>query len=309
MSFDYSLCGLRVASALALPDLLPWSGEIRPADIEITLGPVPARLPEATYRAPFLQLAGKDQARVEIHAVAAYHVEHGRRITVAPTSGGEGGAVGLFLLRAAFPIAWMQRGLYVMRASTVEIDGHAVALAGVSGIGKSTLTAALIAAGHRLLSDDVSVIDADAAGGPLVLPTAPVQRLWRDSLTALAIEPGARVRNDPRMEKFEHHIPTAFQPEPRPLAAICNLDRMLRAQPVIERTTGAATLQAVRGHALRLHAAHKMGLEPTLFRQVARIAMHVPHATLRRPISFDALPHFAQTLPDLLASTRLWARP
>lgn len=307
MIFDYQLCGLRVASALALPDLLPWSGDTRPADIEIVLGTVPAMLPDATYVAPFLQLGVGGTARVEISAVAAYHIADGRRITVAPTPGGEGSAVALFLLRAACAILWLQRGLYAMRATMVEIDGQVVALAGISGIGKSTLAAALIESGHRLLSDDVSVLDTTAEGSPLVLPTAPVQRLWQDSLTALDIVPGARVRSDPAMQKFEHRIEAAFQPTPRPLAAICHLDRLLRAQPAIERITGAAAIQAVRGNALRLHAAQKMGLEPKLFLQAARIAASTPQATLRRPLTFDALRPFAQALPDLLASAGLWS--
>ncbi len=306
MIFDYHLCGLRVASALALPDLLPWSGDARRPDVEIDMGTVPKVLPDATYVAPFLQIARNGEARVEIGAVAAYRVEQGRRITVAPTPGGEGGAVALFLLRAACAILWLQRGLFAMRASTVEIDGRTVALAGISGIGKSTLAAALIEAGHRLLSDDVTVIDTGAAGAPLVLPTGPVQRLWHDTMVALEIAPGARVRSDPAMDKFEHHVATAFQPNPRPLAAICHLDQHLRAQPVIERMAGAAAIQAVRSQALRLHAAQIMGLEPSLFLQAARIAASVPQVTLRRPPTLDAIRPFAHALPDLLASAGLW---
>lgn len=306
MIFDYHLCGLRVASALALPDLLPWSGDARRPDVEIVMGTVPKVLPDATYVAPFLQIAGNGEARVEISAVAAYRVEQGRRITVAPTPGGEGRAVALFLLRAACGILWLQRGLFAMRASTIEIDGRAVALAGISGIGKSTLAAALVEAGHRLLSDDVSVIDTAAACAPLVLSTAPVQRLWHDSVVALDIVPGARVRSDPAMHKFEHRVAAAFQPNPRPLVAVCHLDRLLRAQPVIERLAGAVAIQAMRGDAFRLHAAQRMGLEPSLFLQAARIAASVPQVTLRRPLALDAIRPFAHALPDLLASAGLW---
>ena len=306
MIFDYHLCGLRVASALALPDLLPWSGDARHPDVEIVVGPVPGRLPDATHVAPFLQIARNGEARVEINAVAACHVVQGRRITVAPTPGGEGGAVALFLLRAACGILWLQRGLFAMRASIVEIDGHAVALAGVSGIGKSTLAAALIAAGHRLLSDDVSVIDTTAAGAPLVLPTAPVQRLWHDSMVALDIVPGARVRSDPAIGKFEHHVAAAFQPAPRPLAAICHLDRPQRPRPAIARLAGATAVQAVRAQAYRLNAAQQMGLEAPLFLQAAQIAAQVPQASLNCPPTLDAVRPFAAALPALLASAGLW---
>lgn len=294
-------------SALPLPDLLPWTGATGAVDIEIVLGSVPGLLPGATYVGPFLQLAGNQQARIEISAVASYHIERGHRITIAPKHGGESGAIALFLLRSACAILWLQRGLYAMRASTVEIDGRVVALAGISGIGKSTLAAALIEAGHFLLSDDITVIDTTAAGGPVVLPTTPIQRLWQDSFVALGIVPGARVRNDPAMHKFEYHVACRFQPNPRPLAAICFLDRMARAQPVIERLAGAATIQAIRLQAFRLHAAQAMGLEPTLFLQAVKIAETVPQAVLRRPMTFDALQPFAHDLPDLLESAGLWS--
>ncbi len=307
MIFDYHLCGLRVASELALPDLLPWSGDARHADVAIIVGPVPKVLPDATYIAPFLQIAGHGHARVEISAVAAYHIEQGRKITVAPTPDGEDGAIALFLLRAACGILWLQRGLFAMRASTVEIDGRAVALAGGSGIGKSTLAAALIQAGHRLVSDDVSVVDTSAAGVPLVLPTAPVQRLWHDSMAALDIVPGARVRRDPNMHKFEHHVGPAFEPTPRPLAMICHLDRPQRPRPAIEPLAGAAAVQAVRGQAYRLHAAQVMGLEASLFLQASRIAASVPQVSLRCPATLDAICPFADTLPDLIASAGLWS--
>jgi len=304
--FDYHLCGLRVASELALPDLLPWSGDARDADVEIVVGAVPKVLPDATYVAPFLQIAGHGEARVEISAVAAYHIEQGRKITVAPTPDGEDGAIALFLLRAACGILWLQRGLFAMRASTIEINGRAVALAGISGIGKSTLAAALIQAGHRLISDDVSVVDTSAAGVPLVFPTAPVQRLWHDSMAALDIVPGARVRRDPGMHKFEHHVGTAFQPTPRPLALICHLHRPQRPMPAIEPLAGAAAVQAALRQACRLRAAQVMGLEASLFLQSSRIAANVPQLFLRCPPTLDAIRPVADTLPDLIASTGLW---
>lgn len=223
MSFAYHLCGYRIASEVALPDLLPWAGADSLPEIEITLGPVPDRLPDLHYDAPFLQLGGDRDARVTIPAVASFRIEQGSRITVAPAAGGESAAIPLFLLRAAAPLLWLQRGLFAMRASAVEMDGRVVALAGGSGVGKSTLTAALLQAGHRLLSDDLTVIDS-AADPVLVLPTSPMLRLWRDSLDALGIVPWAAVRRDPAMQKFEHRADTAFIPQPRPLSAICYLE-------------------------------------------------------------------------------------
>ena len=51
----------------------------------------------------------------------------------------------------------------LIHAATVAKDGAAVMIVGESGQGKSTLCAALVASGWRLLSDEFAVIDMDGA--------------------------------------------------------------------------------------------------------------------------------------------------
>lgn len=82
-------------------------------------------------------------------------------------------------------LAW--RGLIPMHACAVAIDGRAVLIAGAAGAGKSSLTAGLIAAGARLLSDDLSAIQFDVdAPNPVILPGRttirldPVVAAWTD---------------------------------------------------------------------------------------------------------------------------------
>lgn len=83
-------------------------------------------------------------------------------------------------------LAW--RGLIPMHACAVAIDGRAVLIAGAAGAGKSSLTAGLIAAGARLLSDDLSAIRCDSvdAPNPAILPGRttirldPVVAAWTD---------------------------------------------------------------------------------------------------------------------------------
>lgn len=53
------------------------------------------------------------------------------------------------------------RGTYVMHASAVEVDGHALAFVGHSGMGKSTLALAACTAGANLISEDVLAMTTD----------------------------------------------------------------------------------------------------------------------------------------------------
>jgi hypothetical protein len=56
------------------------------------------------------------------------------------------------------------RGHCILHASAVERDGHAIAIIGASGMGKSTLAALMCAAGARLVTDDALRVDCEPGG-------------------------------------------------------------------------------------------------------------------------------------------------
>ena len=68
-----------------------------------------------------------------------------------------------------------------------------MAFAGDSGGGKSTTAAALHARGLDLVTDDLLVLDPDAAGGVVVYPGFPVLRLWPEAAAAVTLGEGAGV--------------------------------------------------------------------------------------------------------------------
>lgn len=77
---------------------------------------------------------------------------------------------------AAHVLAW--RGLVPLHGSAVAFDGQAILIAGESGAGKSTLAQALVECGGQLVSDDLSVLLPNAAGGvPMLIPGRPAIRL------------------------------------------------------------------------------------------------------------------------------------
>jgi hypothetical protein len=88
----------------------------------------------------------------------------------------------------ALPLAATIRGLEVMHASGVVLDGRAVLVAGPPGAGKSSLAAALVRAGGQLLSDDAVALQlvgdgtllAHAGSAVLQLRAAEDERLSPD---------------------------------------------------------------------------------------------------------------------------------
>jgi hypothetical protein len=89
-----------------------------------------------------------------------------------------------YLLGPVFGFILRIRGFTALHASAAVINGHAVAFVGGGGAGKSTIVAALARAGHRVLSDDIAVLE-ETSGTFRIKPSYPQIRLWPDSVSIL----------------------------------------------------------------------------------------------------------------------------
>jgi hypothetical protein len=81
------------------------------------------------------------------------------------------------LLGPALSFALLQLGIEPLHSTVVVVGGQAIAFMGDSGYGKSSLGAAFLAAGHRLLTDDLLVLER-SRDGFLAQPGAPRIKLF-----------------------------------------------------------------------------------------------------------------------------------
>jgi ATP-dependent phosphoenolpyruvate carboxykinase len=89
-----------------------------------------------------------------------------------------------YLFGPIFGFILRLRGFTALHASAAVINGYAVAFVGGGGAGKSTIVGALARAGHRILSDDIAVLE-EASGTFRIKPSYPHIRLWPDSVNIL----------------------------------------------------------------------------------------------------------------------------
>lgn len=82
------------------------------------------------------------------------------RVTFFPADESDYSFAPLFLSGAVPSFVLMMRGVLVLHASSVELAGEAIAFAGRSGVGKSTVAAAVCTQGGKLIGDDVAVVRA-----------------------------------------------------------------------------------------------------------------------------------------------------
>ena len=110
-----------------------------------------------------------DGFRFEWNGVVTFDVFDGNRIEYLPGANWTGVLPWPYYSTiTALLLAW--RGLLPFHGCAVSIEGQGVLICGVSGAGKSSLTAALVAEGAQFISDDLSVVlpDNDGNGWNLV---------------------------------------------------------------------------------------------------------------------------------------------
>lgn len=301
MADDLTLCGWRVRSDWPLPALLPWSGDDRPVDIAIRTGEVPERLPGCPRGGPLLQVSEEGVVRFAVPGVAAYLARGGSEVTIATRLPPDAPDVGLFLLGTIFGALCHQRGMLPLHASCVAFGVRAFAFAGMSGSGKSTVAAALVAQGGLLVSDDVMVVDLQADGTPVILPGVPRQKLWRDTLTALGLPAGRPVRRTADLEKFERPAAGQYYAASIPLAAIHYLEPPVTGGAVSMQTiTARDAFVALQAQIYRHRIGHLLGRDFDMFAKVGKIAGSVAQMRMSMPGGVDALVAQLASLPDAL---------
>ena len=122
--------------------------------------------------------------------------------------------------------ALRRRGITVLHASAVTIEGKAVVLCGPSGAGKSTTTAALALRGIPVICEDMAALR-ETGGGFEVETGYPRVCLWPDSVRALLGSENALPNLTPTWEKCFLPLDgkkAVFDSRRRPLGAVYLID-------------------------------------------------------------------------------------
>jgi hypothetical protein len=273
MSHAYHLSTLKIDSDLDLPELRPWDGPAAaPADAVFRLGTVPTRLEAPDHVAPIFQTRGRSEYLLALPGTGRILVRDGAQVTIEPEPGADPRATRAVLAGPIQAVLWHQRGLLPLHANAIAVNGRAVALAGPAASGKSTLAAVLAAMGHRVMADDVCVVDVGAGAECSVLPGSSHLRLWRDALDHLGIAAEGLPRALSCKEQFLVDRPEGFVREARKLVAVVLLRRQSSGAFTIERLRGIGAISALHRVVHMRRPARALGREPEIFAALTQLA-------------------------------------
>ncbi|MCS7078831.1 MAG: hypothetical protein NZ585_02105 [Chloracidobacterium sp.] len=205
MTLVYGVYGLRLTTTTAVPFLLPPIGKTGASDLALGFeeGMLPALRPEVEpwYCGP--------SAFEQSPELVAYHAPEAHRFWFRYDVGtsfdyeSDGGRLTAYwrapqtfedtctyLLGPILGFVLQLHHRVCLHASVVAIGNAGVAFVGPNGVGKSTLAAALLARGARIVTEDVAAVE-ERDGGFRVHFGPRAIRLWSPSVTALYGRPDA----------------------------------------------------------------------------------------------------------------------
>jgi hypothetical protein len=299
----YSFFGTVLRTPLAL-DVLPAppAAEIAADQVTLTLGEVPPELPDVVWSSPFLSVGLDRRVLINVAAVGRFLVSDGREIRFAPGSDATPAAVQSILLSIVSGAILHQRGALPLHASCVQVNGKAVAIAGPAARGKSTLAAALVACGARLISDDISVVQT-GTDTPRVVQGALGMRLWPDAIDSAGVAPcGEWTPVRPGHAKRVRPANLSWT-APIPLRAVLRLEVENAVSPPGWRLLrGPASAAPMQNLIYRINLSRHLGRFESLCLALMQLADRVPIVELRRPNDLGALERTVSMVRDVIAN-------
>lgn len=265
--YKYKIFGLVVSSEIECPEINIVSGA---PDVVIRFGYVPLTFDFPSYKgACFESTPGK--LLLKVMNVARYLVSNGNEIIIDPEPNADEPSIRLFLLGSAMGALLLQRGILPLHGSSISANNEAIVIAGMTGMGKSTLAARLLLERFEPLADDIAAINFKD-NIPYVIPGIRHLKLWRDSLLKLNIQTDGlkKVRNE--LEKFYYLPKLKFRNNAYPLKMIYILNYHNDGEIEIRALSGVEKFRVLRNNIYRRSFVEGMDMEKTHFELIGKLA-------------------------------------
>jgi hypothetical protein len=306
----YRLFGVNLASDFPFATRFPEGGG--PADLSFAVEPgiaaaelLPERVPPV-YSSPWQEEGGdsvsllfqlEDREVFSFSRAVELHLQP-RLITARLLHPDYEHLLEIRLLGPVFSY-WLERqGLPTLHASAVEAGGRAVGFLSPNRGGKTGIAAALMQAGHPLLTDDILPLE-ECGGTFLSRSGYPQMRMWPDEAAHFLGGYQHLPRVHPEISKRRVTVGEewgTFHEPALPLAVLYAPERRdggpIEIHPL---SRGEAVIELVR-HSFSPHLVQAVGLQPARLDFFARLVRQVPVRRLAYPSGFERLPEVVEAL-------------
>lgn len=292
--YHYSAYGLHLASAIQLPELSPASDSMEPAAL-ITLGEVPEFL-EGSEFSGFKFMARPGQLLIKTDTIARILVCSGTNIQVHRLPGASDLSIRLLTLGWALGALLQQRGLLLLHGCTIHTGSGCDVICAPTGVGKSSMTAAMIRRGYAFLDDDLGAVRWQGSQ-PFVQPGCAEIKLHQPALEDWPCHPPVSLQVHPEVEKFSLDAARYHHRSELPLKRVIILQRCGVSKPKLTPVQGQSTIETLLKNIYAPQFLRGMDLMRATVRQLFDLNQQTKNFLLEIPADeyhFDSLVHFLE---------------
>lgn len=243
--YYYTIFGLNISSELEL-NMLNLITKPASIDVTIVFGTTPKQLNEPLDRRVQYEAKEGEFLMWFTFSTVRFYVQQGKRITIETGGSEDWDFIKVFLLAPVTGALLHQRRVIPLHAGGVVVDNEVILLAGQSGAGKSTTTAAFKEQGYQLMADDIAVIHYNEEKIPIVEPGVPFVKLWKESFDVLEKEVPLTGRIRENIEKYFVPIKD-LAPKALPIKRIYILEKSDSiTEPIIKDLSSIETVHHLR---------------------------------------------------------------
>jgi hypothetical protein len=237
------------------------------------------------YESPHFKLK-EDDFFLDIRDVARYRVCNGQTIWVNPYKEADENSVNLFLEGSVLGAVLHQRGLLPFHASSFKFKDKGIIVCGVSGAGKSSVTAAFCQKEGVFINDDISPVS--VSGSEItILPVKTKIKLWKDTLKKLKISEENLSNIRPEIDKFYLPVEKKIN-EQYKLDCIFVLSSHQKDEYIARELNGLEKYNVLRKQIYRrIYLKGMPATEKKYFKQLFLLAKNVPVVRITRPAICD----------------------
>lgn len=203
-AFEYTLCGWKIHSSIALTGLATTVAVGTP-DITISIASGPSPISRDANRDSTKGIIlehSTERSLIGIRDIADFEVSEGKEIRIWPSVPKAHKDIEIFLLGLVWGTLCHQRGTFPLHASAITTPEGITAFAGHSGSGKSTTAALMDSLGFGLIADDIVPVSFYRGSFPGAWPYLRRLKLKRDPILEFSLVPKGSVGEELDKEKF-----------------------------------------------------------------------------------------------------------
>ncbi|AJI56311.1 hypothetical protein LA02_922 [Francisella philomiragia] len=277
--YVYNIFGMVIISELQLSVCKEVPELKNQANVYIKYGDVKAHLPQEYINSNKHTIVEPNNIWLHINGNAWIHIADGKYITVELLKDADLQTVCLYLFGSGIGAIAHQQGKNIIHGNTIQTQNGCIIFTGDSGVGKSTISAALYERGYPFLADDLAVINEKLE----VEPGIPRLKVWQDTANDLNINTENLDRIRLLVNKYSYPITKNICTQPRRVRMIFLLENHDDNSFKVEEIRGMAKLNELQKHTYRKFYVKGMGYQQQFFELTSNLAKNTTLYKITRP--------------------------